>query len=196
MSNVAATSLSYDEQLFLATYQNALGNEYKFDDKRRDNDHISQDHIQGQKIGYFLNTIQLLPGYCFNWNRRGPFSAKFQELLVDLDSKEDLVCQFYINDTQEVLHQLLPDCLFARLDALSKSVLSFVNQEQQTDDRTGLTDNLELLGSLLYIATTVLPGQDYDSVHRELKARKESFNDRAKNKRAWNCLQRVNFVSA
>lgn len=191
--------LSYDEQLFLATYRKALGIEYSLNENNRDADNISVDHIQAQKIGYLLNAGKLLPDYCFNWNVRGPFSSKFQELLFDLDSKKELVNGFYVQynvDSESVFDSLLPPCLKEQLDKLIEAVSGFVSSGNTEESKAHLSDNLEILGSLLYIAAVILPGKDFKCVNNELKCRKKSFNDEAINERAWKSLAQAELLPA
>lgn len=202
---MSADTLSYDEQLFLLAFQSFLNRKYQLDSKNRSADQISRDHIQAQKIGYFLNSIRLLPNYCFNWNQRGPFSARFQGLLSDLDAKSEAVQEFYNSHSPDEINKLLPECLSSQLSILKGSISTFLNQERDKtkdqnttrfDEQVFLTDNLELLGSLLYVAKTVIPGQDYSYISKELTNRKASFCDEDKNLRAWNCLLDTKLISS
>ncbi len=190
---ILISDLNYDERLFLLTYNYILQNRYKFQDSNRDAENISRDHVQAQKIGYVLYCLQLLNDYCFSWNKRGPFSSRFQELLTGLDAKSSLIDRFYDNTTQESLDELLPDCLKAMLDQVSEVFRNYIDQHKN-EDANSITDNLELLGSLLYIDVTVLPGQGFEQVNKELQARKSTFGDVQKNRDAWNCLNDAGLI--
>lgn len=179
--------LSYDERLLLAAYEKILGNTYKFQDANRDAEHISRDHLQAQKIGYVLCQLKLLTNYSFSWNKRGPFSSKFQELLIGLDAKPSSVNSFYEGNAQQALNNLLPECLMIMLDKVGQVFNNYIDQDNITDD-------LELLGSLLYIGATVLPGQSFEQVNIELQTRKPGFEDDKRNLRAWTCLHESNLI--
>ncbi|MBD5117570.1 MAG: hypothetical protein HDT37_00325 [Clostridiales bacterium] len=191
-TSIPITELNYDERLFLLTYRHVLQNDYQFQDSNRDAENISIDHVQAQKIGYTLSRLKLLNTYCFTWNRRGPFSGKFQELLSGLDSKADLVARYYQEnqETLKSLAELLPACLLAPLDRVGQVFSDYIRQNDNP------ADDLELLGSLLYIGTTVLPGRDFDQVNRELQIRKSSFGNEQQNLEAWNCLASVGLITA
>lgn len=188
-TEISITDLSYDERLFLLSYKSIVRKEYQFQDTNRDTENISLDHVQAQKIGYTLCRLQLMNNYCFSWNKRGPFSSKFQELLTGLDAKSALVEQFYKESGQESLEELLPGCLTDMLDQVGQAFHAYTSGDSNT------TDDLELLGSLLYICTTVLPGQDFDQVNSELQSRKSTFTDREKNLKAWDCLNSAGLIS-
>lgn len=189
---IPITDLNYDERLFLLTYRYVLQKDYQFQDSNRDAENISIDHVQAQKIGYTLDQLKLLNTYCFSWNRRGPFSGKFQELLSGLDAKAELVSRFYREnqDPLEALRELLPACLLAPLSRVGQAFSNYIRQNGNP------ADDLELLGSLLYIGTTVLPGRDFEQVNRELQVRKSSFENEEQNSEAWNCLTDVGLITA
>lgn len=188
-TKISITDLNYDERLFLLSYKQFVRDPYQFRDSNRDSENISNDHVQAQKVGYALNCLQLLNDYCFSWNKRGPFSSKFQELLTGLDAKASLVEQFYNETSQEDLSDLLPECLKTMLDQASQAFSEYIRRDGNT------TDDLELLGSLLYIGTTVLPGQNFEQVNHELQIRKSAFKDNDKNREAWSCLNRAGLIA-
>lgn len=190
--------LNYDEQLFLAAYRRALGFDYSLNEENRYAHHISVDHMQGQKIGYFLSANGFLPGFCFNWNVRGPFSAKFQDLLLDIDSKKDFVVGFYAQydaDPESVFDRLLPKCLKEPLFRWADAVYKFVRSDSSDNANAQISTNLEILASLLYIATVIFPTHDFQCSNDELMCRRKSFNDTAKNKRAWEALKQTDLLS-
>lgn len=189
---IPITDLNYDERLFLLTYKYVLQKDYQFQDSNRDAENISIDHVQAQKVGYALDRLKLLNTYCFSWNRRGPFSGKFQELLSGLDAKAELVARFYRENQNplEALRELLPACLLAPLSRVGQAFSNYIRQNGNP------ADDLELLGSLLYIGTTVLPGRDFEQVNRELQVRKSSFENKEQNLEAWNCLTDVGLITA
>lgn len=189
---IPITDLNYDERLFLLTYKYVLQKDYQFQDSNRDAENISIDHVQAQKVGYALDRLKLLNTYCFSWNRRGPFSGKFQELLSGLDAKAELVARFYRENQNplEALRELLPACLLAPLSRVGQAFSNYIGQNGNP------ADDLELLGSLLYIGTTVLPGRDFEQVNRELQVRKSSFENKEQNLEAWNCLTDVGLITA
>lgn len=189
---IPITDLNYDERLFLLTYKYVLQKDYQFQDSNRDAENISIDHVQAQKVGYALDRLKLLNTYCFSWNRRGPFSGKFQELLSGLDAKAELVARFYRENQNplEALRELLPACLLAPLSRVGQAFSNYICQNGNP------ADDLELLGSLLYIGTTVLPGRDFEQVNRELQVRKSSFENEEQNLEAWNCLTDVGLITA
>lgn len=189
---IPITDLNYDERLFLLTYKYVLQKDYQFQDSNRDAENISIDHVQAQKVGYALDRLKLLNTYCFSWNRRGPFSGKFQELLSGLDTKAELVARFYRENQNplEALRELLPACLLAPLSRVGQAFSNYIGQNGNP------ADDLELLGSLLYIGTTVLPGRDFEQVNRELQVRKSSFENEEQNLEAWNCLTDVGLITA
>ena len=181
-------SLSYDEMLFLSLYEKYLGTRYQLREDNRDRDNISRDHIQAQKIGYTLTLQGILNKYCFSWNRRGPFSSKFQEMLIGLDSRPELLESYYNNDAQKALTELLPECILTTVHETSDGLNKYMSENKDEDA-------LELLGSLLYIGTTVLPGQDFAQVNAELQWRKSTFNDISKNYLAWEYLHELNLIT-
>lgn len=191
MSNeISIADLSYDERLFLLAYDHILRGRYKFQDTNRDAENISRDHVQAQKIGYVLCCLRLLNDYCFSWNKKGPFSSKFQEVLIGLDAKASLVDRFYDDTTQNSLNELLPECLKTMLDQVGEVFHSYIDQYESSS----ITDNLELLGSLLYIGVTVFPGQGFDQVNKELQHRKSAFGNTDMNFEAWNCLNSAGLI--
>lgn len=189
---IPITDLNYDERLFLLTYRYVLQRDYQFQDSNRDAENISIDHVQAQKVGYTLDRLKLLNTYCFSWNRRGPFSGKFQELLSGLGAKAELVARFYREnqDPLKALGELLPECLLVSLERVGRAFSSYICQNGDP------ADDLELLGSLLYIGTTVLPGRGFDQVNQELQVRKSSFGNEQQNLKAWNCLADVGLITA
>lgn len=194
MSEKKETKLSYDERLFLAAYRSVTGTKYQPDGKEKENNRESASHVRGQVVGYFLSALLPLPGYCFNWNDHGPFSASFEHLLDDLDDKQALADQFYEKEEEEALKELLPDCLKEPLQKAAYAVRLILETEKKEKGTYDTAYLLELLGSLTYLKRTVWPGGEFQTLNEELKYRRKKFHDDNLNERAWNCLKKTGLL--
>lgn len=153
-------------------------------------EHISQGdvtrvHINAQKMCYLLKKIGIDVGnYSYSWNFHGPFSPGLLVLLHSLDAQEEDVQNYcdnsehpavFSNDEQEKVTSLIQN----------------LHLVEHGDDRSSW---MELLGSLAFLSHSVLPGEDFANVVKELKIRKPQFNDDDINREAWNVLKNANLL--
>lgn len=188
--------LNYSEKMFLALYKELYGKQYVCDkESKLTNDTIVVEHLQAQKATYLLLQCNILIGdYDFVWDKRGPFSAELQELLKGLDMKPKDVKRFYKlynANTDAGLKLLLTEKQILRTRTLINRLKDYLYVED--DNKRSL--NCELIGSLVYLSQTVLPGRSFDEVNNELTRRKGYLNDNAFNEKVWKVLRAADLLS-
>ena len=179
--------LSVQEEVILAIYHLLYGKAYDCSPKL-DADHKNPVHINAQKADFFFSQMMLPVGdYGFSWNYRGPYSAALQSELRILDEKATLVSEYYQDwDARKdvKLGEIFTQRQMKRAKDAAEQVKEITSQEKGG----------ELLGSLLYISTAVLPGYGFERVNEELQRRKEAFPDSEVNLRAWKSLEALHLV--
>lgn len=181
--------LSVQEEIILAIYRLLYDVPYDckpdLDDKK-----MNPVHINAQKADFFFSKLMLPVGdYGFSWNNRGPYSALLQSDLHSLDEKQELINNYYRNwdtDKEAKLNDLFTLWQINKAKWAAEAVRDVVKGN----------NGGELLGSLLFISTTVLPGCEFAQVNQELQRRKEIFPCIEDNLKAWKSLQRLNLVPA
>lgn len=181
--------LSVHEEVILALYMELYGQSYDCHAVVGE-DGINIVHVDAQKANFIFSEMLVPAGdYGFCWNHRGPYSERLQIQLRELDQKEELVRQ-YCSEFAENPKQKL-NALFTRGQQAKIAKVVAEMREVAQEERGG-----ELLGSLLYIGRTVLPGRGFEQVNCELQRRKDYFQNTEKNKKAWETLQRLDLVPA
>ena len=182
--------LSFDQKRLLAAFECFVGKKYETPYTLGGNN--TSMHVEAQKMCYLLKLIGIEIGdFNYSWNDRGPFSPGLLVLLRSIDSCREEVELFY-NDSEEKEKYIKNvkseiEDLRKRLDMSE----NFCNSEQW----------IEILGSLAYLARTVLPGAGFEYVSSYLKKRKknlytckpEYYNDE-KNKKAWELLTAAGLI--
>ena len=181
--------LSVQEEVILALYRMLYGKPYDCHPAIGE-DGINAVHVNAQKASFLFSEMMVPAGnYGFCWNHRGPYSERLQGDLRLLDQKEDLIRQYYSEfdeNPQEKLDALFNCGQQEKIERASDAAREIVREEKGG----------ELLGSLLYIGRTVLPGRSFEQVNDELQLRKEYFDNPEQSKRAWRALQELDLVSA
>lgn len=181
--------LSVQEEVILALYSELYNRPYDCHSEPGP-DGFNVVHVDAQKASFIFSEMMVPAGnYGFYWNHRGPYSEQLQNQLHALDEKEVLIEQYYSDFAVNRKKKL--DSLFTRGQQKKISRVATGMREIAQDDKGG-----ELLGSLLYIGRTVMPGRGFEQVNCELQRRKDYFQDTDKNKRAWEALQKLDLVSA
>lgn len=145
----------------------------------------TQVHINAQKMCYLLKKGGIEIGdYSYSWNFHGPFSPRLLSLLHSLDEQEETVRRYcdssdhsaiFSQDEQEKISTLIQK----------------LHLREHTDDRSNW---MELLGSLTFLSHSVLPGEDFLIIAKELKERKPQFNDDVMNQEAWDVLKSADLL--
>ena len=188
--------LNYSEKMFLALYKELYGKQYICDKKSKlAHDTIVAGHLQAQKAIYLFSQCNILIGeYGFIWDKRGPFSSELQEFLKGLDSRPDEVKNYYESynaNADAGVRMLLTEKQILRMRTVSRRLKEYLFVED--DDRR--SRNCELLGSLVYLSQTVLPGRSFDAVNNELTRRKGYLNDNEFNEKVWKVLRTAKLLS-
>lgn len=167
--------LSSEEKRILTAYREFFGEDYT------PSDHNTDLHVQAHKMCYLLKRFNcniVSTGYV--WNTYGPFSIYLQEILKDLDQNVELLKTFY-KDNYDPELVLDPDIL--------SGIQKLRNGLEIIDNQNDSRHWVELLASLSFLASTVLPASDFKTINSELKARKTSYMDDAENRKAWSLLK-------
>lgn len=179
--------LNYGEKLMLTLYRELYGVNYIGNTVEKCADGIVKEHLKAQKAAYLFSLCEIpLENYGYIWDRRGPFSLGVQELLLELDHKIEDVNKYYDEYDQGkeiVQNALLTAQQIERMHSLVDSTKAWVRRKDDTE-----CHNCELLGSIAFLAKTVMPGCDFTVVNQELKRRKSCFQSTAMNKSAWRQL--------
>lgn len=181
--------LSVQEEVILSLYMELYDQPYDCH-PLMGSDGINMVHVNAQKANFIFSEMMVpAGGYGFCWNHHGPYSELLQVHLRALDQKEELVQQ-YCSEFMANRKQKL-DALYTRgqQGKIARGIAEM--QEIAREEKGG-----ELLGSLLYIGKTVLPGRGFEQVNCELQRRKDYFQDTDKSRKAWETLQRLDLVSA
>lgn len=146
---------------------------------------VTRVHINAQKMCYLLKKIGINIGdYSYSWNFHGPFSPGLLVLLHSLDAQKENV-QSYCDCTEH-------PAIFSNDD---QEKISSLIQNLRLKEHSGNRSNwMELLGSLVFLSHSVLPGEDFANVTKELKNRKPQFDDDVRNREAWDVLKSANLL--
>lgn len=178
--------LEVQEEVILALYQMFYDKPYDCTPPLEGG--INRIHVNAQKASYIFSEMMVpTGGYGFCWNHLGPYSEQLQNHLRVLDGKPELVGEYYDQFNQNREEKL--NDLFTRGQIQKIKRTAAVMKEVVNDEVGG-----ELVGSLLYISRTVLPGREFDKVNFELQKRKDYFSDDSINKQAWKALAELDLV--
>lgn len=179
--------LEVHEEVILALYEMLYGKQYDCIPTHSENG-VNLNHVNAQKASYIFSEMMVPTGdYGFCWNHIGPYSEQLQNHLRALDRKPELVKEYYNQFDQnyeEKLNELFTRGQIQKIKRTAAAMKEIVNNE------TGG----ELLGSLLYISRTVLPGREFDKVNSELQKRKSYFSNNSVNEEAWKALGELDLV--
>lgn len=186
------SALNFQEKLILILYKKFFNENYDCQDRGKNEQGITQKHINAQKVGYYFSSMGIPVGdYSFSWDTAGPYSCVLQELLRGIDEKDNLVKELYAGDTDEILSQLLEsETQISQINKACKAMREVIKDEER---------GAELMASLLYISKTVMPYFDFESVKTELVRRKSYFGEKAYNsmsEKIWEKLAEVELVPA
>lgn len=183
--------LTFDERALLTAYRRFYGEKYPAKDGTN-----TDAHVQAQKMCFLLSLRGVNIGdFGYSWNYHGPYSAGLQSQLRALDQHADLVGEFYDSHLDESV-------FFS--DSNEAGTLFTVKQKNLIDE---LSSSLkmpecgeekrkwsELLGSITFLGSSVLPGADFTMINSELKKRKPQYNDNDYNYKAWTLLEKVGIL--
>ena len=182
-------SLNVHEEVILALYQLLYDEPYDCNPVL-DAGEPNPIHVKAQKADFIFSELRIPVGdYGFSWNHHGPYSELLQNHLRELDHKPELV-QSYYTDFQSNREIMLAK-LFTTVQKKKIEEASSLMKEVAKTDWGG-----ELLGSLLYISRSILPGRGFNELNMELKRRKSYFSNDDDNYRAWENLVKLNLVPA
>lgn len=173
--------LNYDQKLTLAAYQYFFGNHYAISS----GDSTTNNHVAAQKMCYLLKMAGIRIGdFEFTWNTKGPYSATYQALLRTLDRNQTEVAEFY--------EKTFAECsVYHKKEEEIKKLRKKLEVDKHDSDYVKW---VERLGSLAYIATTMLPGEDFSLINTRLIQKKDVFNNSKTNRHAWNLLKKANVI--
>ncbi len=184
----AEKRLGVQEEVILALYMMLYKEPYHCAGRPRPHDEVNMIHVNAQKAIFIFSEMMVPAGdYGFCWNHQGPYSEQLQIQLRALDGKPKLVqeyCDEFAKNPDEKL-----EVLFTRGQILKIKNVAVGMSEVAKGEMGG-----ELLGSLLYISRTVMPGSGFDRVNSELQLRKTSFPDQKVNRKAWDALEKLDLV--
>lgn len=177
--------LTYDQKLILLLYESFFSKRYPFD---ASNDERTRVHINVEKMCYLLQLNGLdIGGFCYSWNKFGPFSPGLLAVLRSLDLKKQDADSFY--ESGKKISDYLSEAENERIFSLIR-VLFFNNCCKD------INKWMELLGSLAFLSNSVLPGEDFVRIHDEIVKRKKHFSDREENILAWNVLKQSGLLKS
>lgn len=186
--SAAQRQLGVQEEVILALYMMLYNEPYNCTGKQRQQDGVNMIHVNAQKAIFIFSEMMVPAGdYGFCWNHQGPYSEQLQIQLRALDGKPKLVQKYYDEFAKNPDVKL--EMLFTRGQILKIKNVAAGMSEITKGELGG-----ELLGSLLYISRTVMPGSGFDSVNSELQLRKTSFPNQEVNKKAWDALGKLDLV--
>ena len=143
-------------------------------------------HILAQKMVFLLGFITDKFTYNdFVWEKYGPFSDALQNELKQIDSNKNGVYAFYASGSNAVRGATEVNLSNTRID------LCIEDHIQKKD----IVLWVEALGSLVYIAKYILPGESYNRINKELCVRKPKFKESPIPKEAWRVLRNQGLVS-
>lgn len=178
--------LSFQEQRFLVLYRKFYGSNYPA--LTEDNTNA---HVKAQKMCYLLSLKNVDVGKSgFVWDKYGPYSENIQNLVRELDKKGDEVRAFYERyPDDDVSNELFfsdqpsKESLFRKCDG---EKIEKMRQElgiQADDDKRDENDDTpvrrwtELLGTIVYISQSMLPGADKEQLDNKLVRIKKKYRD-------------------
>lgn len=174
--------LNYEQQKTLAVYETFFDQQYIVN---CNNDQHTNEHVTTQKMVYLLQVAGIPIGdYDFSWNFKGPFSPGLLANLREIDSNADEVEIFYAENHQNPILS----------KELKKEILNIREMLELEKYKSCLLRWVELLGSLLYLSRSMLPGANYELVNQRLVAYKSDYCDFDENRRAWEALQAANLL--
>lgn len=184
-------NLNFDERAILTAYKRFYGECYPAADPNK-----TEAHIRAQKMSFLLSVSGVNIGeFGYSWNFHGPYSAGLQSKLRALDFHANLVQEFYENNKNDTLlfsDGDSPSALFSeqqktKIDNLSRSLKIKEGQNNKNDWP-------ELLGSLAFLAQSVYPGTDFETINTQLKQVKSKFSNDQVNLNAWNTLRTAGII--
>ena len=182
--------LSYQEMMILSLYRKLFGKCYDCEEACTNNQGIIQKHIDAQKVGFIFCVLGIPVGdYNFSWDLAGPYSSTLQNILREVDKKGKEVREFYKDNDDVILRDLLNNDY--QISLINK-MCGALGQSVQKDEK-----GAELLGSLLYISSKVMPFYGLSRVKKELIRRKNFFGDTdyiSKIDKAWEQLEELGLV--
>lgn len=179
-------NLSFDERAILTAYKRFYGECYPAVDSSN-----TEAHVRAQKMSFLLSVGGVDIGeFGYSWNYYGPYSAGLQSKLRALDFHSKQVQDFYENNTNESLLFSDNDCPSALFSELQKMKIDKLSEKLKIKEgQNNKNDWPELLGSVAFLAKSVYPGTDFETVNERLKALKDKFCNDQENLSAWNTLQ-------
>lgn len=179
--------LDVQDEVILSLYRLLYEEDYDCTHEKKGS--VNPVHLNAQKAEYIFSELMIPVGeYGFCWNHYGPYSEELQNRLHALDQKKELVKDYYDHfhgNENEYLHSLFSSGQTQRIKNASDALRELAQSR----------DGSELLGSLIYLGRTVLPGREFESVNSQLRLRKEHFTDDSFNKKAWDKLAALKLVS-
>jgi hypothetical protein len=175
-------NLTFNQRTVVDLYPQFYGNSYPEQLHQED---VTRVHINAQKMCYLLKKVGIDVGnYGYSWNFHGPFSPGLLVLLHSLDSQEEDV-QYYCDN---------PEHPATFSDDEQEKVTSLIQNLHLAEHENDRSSWMELLGSLVFLSHSVLPGEDFANVVQELKSRKPQFSNDNENREAWDVLKTANLL--
>lgn len=171
--------LSFNQKSILNLYQRFYGKRYQCGVTREE---ATQEHINVQKMCYLMKRFGIPVGnFGYSWDTYGPFSPGLQVALHDLDMQNEDV-EVYYEETE------------GEQSTVDNKIEHLINVLHLAEHGQDLERWMELLGSIAFLSYSVLPGEDFDCVRRELTARKSYFNNVDEEFAAWSTLKEAGML--
>ena len=173
-------NLSFNQRSILALYPKFYGVKYQCGLTQ---EKATQKHINVQRMCYLIKRFDIPVGsYGYSWNMCGPFSPGLQEALHDLDTKGEAVDAYYDENAE----------LFPEEERKKTSrLIDILQLAKHIEDRGSW---MGLLGSIAFLSYSVLPGEDFACVNRELVTRMNYYDNESRNLEAWNILENAGML--
>ena len=168
--------LSYEQKIILITYKYFYKKNYSVKDNRVNKSNTLIRHVNVHQIIYLFGLLNFYAGdYYFSWSNSGPFSKSLQNIIEDLDKKENEINEYY--QDLKTGAKLLPEEFF------------YGQQEKYINKIVKYDYNGEIIGSLAFLANNYYPNSDFSCVNNKLKELIPYLNNDEINKKAWNLLK-------
>lgn len=176
------TTLNYNQKKILTAYEIFFGSRYQTYPGAVNN---TETHTATQEMCFLLKISGIEIGdFQYSWNLRGPFSPGLLALMRSMDRNSEVVIDFYENETTK--EEFSPDQVM-KIDGL-REILEIDEYRNQC------VRWVEILGSLTYIARTMLPGSDFETVNQRFIQEKPEYSETSENQHAWNILNKARLL--
>ena len=154
--------MTFPEKLLLTLYRKFFGKSYDCADGEKGDHGLLRKHINAQCMMFLFSCLRVPVNYGFSWDIVCPWSAVLEHILCYLDSKPELVEQWYANESETTLSELLNSV--GQTDAICKTC-------DIVHTVLDIPNGVELIADMLYLYNAVVRYFGYAGVMQELARR-------------------------